>query len=92
MALERKEGEMEQLKGGNICRTVQDAQKMRAASPLRLQRYGTTANLKPEIIQRPVDDIKSSEVSHKNLKNFHLPLDCLGYWNCLPYNSFLSSH
>ncbi|XXG72542.1 hypothetical protein AAC387_Pa07g1611 [Persea americana] len=61
-ALERKEAEMEQLKSGSICRAVQDAQKIRAVSPLRLQRYGTTSNLKAEIIPRPVDDTRNTEV------------------------------
>lgn len=61
-ALERKEAEMEQLKSGSICRAVQDAQKIRAVSPLRLQRYGTTSNLKAEIIPRPIDDTRNTEV------------------------------
>lgn len=91
-ALERKEAEMEQLKSGSICRAVQDAQKIRAVSPLRLQRYGTTSNLKAEIIPRPVDDTRNTEVSHKNSINFYFPSDCLESWNCLPSNSLLISH
>ncbi|KAJ8620190.1 hypothetical protein MRB53_028719 [Persea americana] len=62
LALERKEAEMKQLKSGSICRTVQDAQKMKAVSPLHLKRYGATTNLKPEMIQQPMDDVKSIEV------------------------------
>lgn len=73
LALERKEAEMKQLKSGSICRTVQDVQKMKAVSPLHLKRYGATTNLKPEIIQHPMDDIKSIEVSHDNPIN-SLPL------------------
>ncbi|GAV59639.1 Kinesin domain-containing protein/CH domain-containing protein [Cephalotus follicularis] len=53
-ALERKEAEMEQIKGGNFFSMV-ESQRTRAISPFRLPRYG-----KPEICQ-PNDDTRSSE-------------------------------
>ncbi|XP_077237543.1 kinesin-like protein 1 [Tasmannia lanceolata] len=62
LALERKEAEVEQLKGVSICRNGQEAQKTRTLSPLHLPRYGLSANLKTEISQRPIDDTRTIEV------------------------------
>lgn len=59
--MERKEAELEQLKGANT-RSTTEAQKPRVVSPFRMPRYGSNASLKPEICQRPIDDTRSSEV------------------------------
>ncbi|XP_073263922.1 kinesin-like protein KIN-14F [Populus alba] len=60
-ALERKEAEMEQIKGGST-RSTTESQRTRAVSPFSVPRYGTNANFKPETSQRSNDDTKSSEV------------------------------
>ncbi|XP_058112865.1 kinesin-like protein KIN-14F [Magnolia sinica] len=62
LSLEKKEAEIEQLKGGVVGRIGHEAQKMRAISPLHVQRYGISASLKSELNQRPVDDTKNIEV------------------------------
>ncbi|KAI9187169.1 hypothetical protein LWI28_025140 [Acer negundo] len=59
--LERKEAEMEQLKGGST-RIVTEPQKQRAVSPFHLPRYGIGgASLKSETNQRSNDDSRSLE-------------------------------
>ncbi|KAK0602864.1 hypothetical protein LWI29_037644 [Acer saccharum] len=59
--LERKEAEMEQLKGGST-RIVTEPQKPRAVSPFHLPRYGIGgASLKSETNQRSNDDSRSLE-------------------------------
>ncbi|XP_057983090.1 kinesin-like protein KIN-14F [Malania oleifera] len=58
LVLERKEAELEQLKGVTL-RSFTEFQKPRAASPYRMPRYG--AGLKPEICQRVPEDPKGSE-------------------------------
>ncbi|PON60223.1 Kinesin-like protein [Trema orientale] len=60
LALERKEAELEQYKSGTVKSTL-ESQKARAVSPFRLPRYGLNNNLKPETLQRPLDDTKISE-------------------------------
>lgn len=60
LTMERKEAELEQLKGANT-RSTTEAQKPRVVSPFRMPRYGSNASLKPEICQRPIDDTRSSE-------------------------------
>ncbi|KAL5972404.1 hypothetical protein ACLOJK_041658 [Asimina triloba] len=62
LAMEKKEADTEQVKAGAVNRTGQEAQRMRAVSPLYVQRYGVSASLRPEMSQRPVDDGKNSEV------------------------------
>ncbi|KAG6607732.1 Kinesin-like protein KIN-14F, partial [Cucurbita argyrosperma subsp. sororia] len=57
-ALERKDTELEQLKGGNA-RALGHNQKPRTASPLRVLRHGTNGGAKPEHSQRPLDDTKT---------------------------------
>ncbi|KAF6153849.1 hypothetical protein GIB67_001082 [Kingdonia uniflora] len=63
LALERKEAELEQLKGQNIC-VGAELQKVKAFSPLHLPRTGVSATVKLEITQRPLDvnDARSMEV------------------------------
>ncbi|KAJ9173861.1 hypothetical protein P3X46_016954 [Hevea brasiliensis] len=58
--LERKEAELEQIKGGNT-RTTAESQRARPVSPFYMPRYGASANLKPETCQRPNDEVRSSE-------------------------------
>ena len=60
--MERKETELEQMKAGNARSTI-ESQRPRAVSPYRMPRCGTSAGLKPETSQRPIDDTKSFEVS-----------------------------
>ncbi|XP_022940572.1 kinesin-like protein KIN-14F [Cucurbita moschata] len=57
-ALERKDTELEQLKGGNA-RALGHNQKPRTASPFRVLRHGTNGGAKPEHSQRPLDDTKT---------------------------------
>ncbi|PQQ20343.1 hypothetical protein Pyn_16917 [Prunus yedoensis var. nudiflora] len=59
LALERKEAELEQVKGGS--RNTTDSQKPRAVSPFRLPRNGINNISRPETCQRPLDDTKISE-------------------------------
>ncbi|KAL6275368.1 hypothetical protein ACE6H2_018969 [Prunus campanulata] len=59
LALERKEAELEQVKGGS--RNTIDSQKPRAVSPFRLPRNGINNISRPETCQRPLDDTKISE-------------------------------
>lgn len=65
LAMERKEAELELLKGVNT-RSTTEALKSRALSPFRMPRYVSNANLKTEFCQRPLDDTKSSEVFPRN--------------------------
>ncbi|TXG68029.1 hypothetical protein EZV62_009304 [Acer yangbiense] len=59
--LERKEAEMEQLKGGST-RIITEPQKPRAVSPFHMPRYGIGgASLKSETNQRSNDDSRSLE-------------------------------
>uniref|UniRef100_A0A7N2M913 Kinesin KP1 n=1 Tax=Quercus lobata TaxID=97700 RepID=A0A7N2M913_QUELO len=60
LAVERKETELEQMKAGNTRSTI-ESQRPRAVSPYRMPRCGTSAGLKPETSQRPIDDTKSFE-------------------------------
>ncbi|KAM1806130.1 hypothetical protein ACFX11_029308 [Malus domestica] len=59
LALERKEAELEQIKGST--RNAIDSQKSRAVSPFRVPRNGTGNGSKPENCQRALDDTKISE-------------------------------
>ncbi|KAJ6770827.1 KINESIN-LIKE PROTEIN KIN-14F [Salix purpurea] len=59
-ALERKEAEIEQIKGGST-RSTAESQRTRAVSPFYVPRHGASANLKPETSHRPVDDARTSE-------------------------------
>ncbi|KAJ6887430.1 kinesin-like protein KIN-14F [Populus alba x Populus x berolinensis] len=59
-ALERKEAEIEQIKGGST-RSTAESQRTRAVSPFYVPRFGASANLKPETSHRPIDDTRSSE-------------------------------
>ncbi|KAL9382883.1 hypothetical protein Peur_023206 [Populus x canadensis] len=59
-ALERKEAEIEQIKGGST-RSTAESQRTRAVSPFYVPRYGTSANSKPETSHRSIDDSRSSE-------------------------------
>ncbi|OVA19729.1 Calponin homology domain [Macleaya cordata] len=62
LALERKEAEVEQLKGGCV-RIGVESQRVRTVSPLHMPRYGIRASLKPETInQQPIDETRSIEV------------------------------
>ncbi|KAL5735585.1 hypothetical protein ACOSQ2_030373 [Xanthoceras sorbifolium] len=58
--LERKEAELEQLKGGST-RSITESQKPRAVSPFHVPRYGIGASLKSETNQRSNDDSRSLE-------------------------------
>ncbi|KAK9941143.1 hypothetical protein M0R45_017769 [Rubus argutus] len=58
LALERKEAELNQIKGGT--RNTIDSQKSRAVSPFRIPR-GISNSSKNETSQRPMDDTKISE-------------------------------
>lgn len=61
LALEKKETELEQLKGGSY-RGNTGFQKTRTVSPLHVPRYNNIrASLKPELCQRAVDDSRSTE-------------------------------
>lgn len=60
LALERKEAELEQLKGGNT-RVTTESQKIRAVSPFHMPRYGISSSVKPEACQQPVNDPRSFE-------------------------------
>nr|POE76537.1 kinesin-like protein kin-14f [Quercus suber] len=60
LAVEKKETELEQMKAGNTRSTI-ESQRPRAVSPYRMPRCGTSAGLKPETSQRPIDDTKSFE-------------------------------
>ncbi|XP_022716667.1 kinesin-like protein KIN-14F [Durio zibethinus] len=60
LALEKKEAEVEQLKGGNV-RSMNESQRGRAVSPFHIPRYGMSNSIKPEISQRPGDDNRISE-------------------------------
>lgn len=60
LAVERKETELEQLKAGNT-RSTYESQRPRAVSPYRMPRCGTSAGLRPETSQRPIDDTRSFE-------------------------------
>ncbi|KAJ6752525.1 hypothetical protein OIU85_002897 [Salix viminalis] len=59
--LERKEAEIEQIKGGST-RSTAESQRTRAVSPFSVPRYGTNASFKPETSQRSNDDAKSLEI------------------------------
>ncbi|KAG5235953.1 kinesin motor family protein [Salix suchowensis] len=59
-ALERKETEIEQIKGGST-RSTAESQRTRAVSPFYVPRHGASANLKPETSHRPIDDARTSE-------------------------------
>ncbi|KAJ6776754.1 HEAVY CHAIN putative-RELATED [Salix koriyanagi] len=59
--LERKEAEIEQIKGGST-RSTAESQRTRAVSPFSVPRYGTNASFKPETSQRSNDDTKSLEI------------------------------
>ncbi|KAA8523524.1 hypothetical protein F0562_009947 [Nyssa sinensis] len=61
LALERKEAELEQLKGGHFRGTI-ESHRPRTVSPLHISKYGISASLKPEISQRPNDDARGAEV------------------------------
>ncbi|XVE50907.1 hypothetical protein DITRI_Ditri01bG0201000 [Diplodiscus trichospermus] len=77
LALEKKEAEVELLKGGNVrsmtesqraravspgnVRSMTESQKGRAVSPFHIPRYGLSTSIKPETSQRPGDDNKISE-------------------------------
>ncbi|KAJ6332515.1 hypothetical protein OIU77_008564 [Salix suchowensis] len=60
-ALERKETEIEQIKGGST-RSTAESQRTRAVSPFYVPRHGASANLKPETSHRPIDDARTSEI------------------------------
>ncbi|KAF3943183.1 hypothetical protein CMV_030232 [Castanea mollissima] len=60
LAVERKETELEQMKAGNTRSTI-ESQRAKAVSPYRMPRCGTSAGLRPETSQRPIDDTKSFE-------------------------------
>ncbi|XP_031264002.1 kinesin-like protein KIN-14F [Pistacia vera] len=49
-SLERKEAELEQLKGGST-RSTTETQKQRAVSPFQVPKYGISASLKPDTNQ-----------------------------------------
>ncbi|KAJ4725383.1 Kinesin-like protein [Melia azedarach] len=58
--LEKKEAELEQLRGGNA-RITTESQKARAVSPFHVPRYGISASLKPGMNQQPNDDSRNLE-------------------------------
>ncbi|KAK8626344.1 hypothetical protein V6N13_133994 [Hibiscus sabdariffa] len=60
LALENKEAELEQLKGGNA-RSTTETQRGRAVSPFQIPRQGMTTSMKPESSQRPSDYNRISE-------------------------------
>ncbi|KAK6269429.1 hypothetical protein POUND7_006534 [Theobroma cacao] len=60
LALEKKEAEVEQLKGGHV-RSMAESQRGRAVSPFHIPRYGMSTSIKPETSQRPGDDSRISE-------------------------------
>ncbi|KAF9673173.1 hypothetical protein SADUNF_Sadunf11G0121000 [Salix dunnii] len=59
-ALERKETEIEQIKGAST-RSTAESQRTRAVSPFYVPRHGASATLKPETSHRPIDDTRTSE-------------------------------
>ncbi|GMI63846.1 kinesin-like protein 1, ARABIDOPSIS KINESIN-LIKE PROTEIN 1 [Hibiscus trionum] len=60
LALENKETEVEQLKGGNA-RSTTETQRGRAVSPFQIPRQGMSTSMKPESSQRPSDYNRISE-------------------------------
>ncbi|XWS11407.1 hypothetical protein CRYUN_Cryun38cG0080700 [Craigia yunnanensis] len=60
LALEKKEAEVQQLKGGNV-RSMTESQRGRAVSPFNIPRYGMSTSIKPETSQTPGDDNRTSE-------------------------------
>lgn len=77
LALERKEAELNQIKGGT--RNTIDSQKSRAVSPFHIPR-GISNSSKNETSQRPLDDTKISEVSCIYPLSFHLNLYLMVYF------------
>lgn len=71
LALERKEAELNQIKGGT--RNTIDSQKSRAVSPFRIPR-GISNSSKNETSFRLLDDTKISEVIFIYTLSFHLNL------------------
>ncbi|KAK6947127.1 Calponin homology domain [Dillenia turbinata] len=75
LALEKKEAELERVKGCNS-RSIVELQKPRNVSPLPMPRSGTGANMKPESFQRPADGpriLEGRSCSSGKQRRWHFP-------------------
>ena len=86
--MEKKEAEVEQLKGGNV-RSMTKSQRGRAVSPFHIPRYGMSTSIKPETSQRPGDDNRISEVT-ENMMDIRSSFSGLNF-RILLNNEFFTS-
>ena len=86
--MEKKEAEVEQLKGGNV-RSMTESQRGRAVSPFHIPRYGVSTSIKPETPQRRGDDNRISEVT-ENMMDIQSSFSGLNF-RILLNNEFFTS-